>query len=70
MIQPEDVDFGFPFQPYHIQESFMKKVFDVLSNEQFGIFESRKFHIVINCEVKEAQTELFYRICLAFCMFL
>ena len=48
MLQPENVDFGFPFQPYHIQESFMKKLFGVLSNEQFGIFESRKFHKGIN----------------------
>ena len=40
MSRPES--FGFPFQPYDIQESFMKKLFDVLSNEEFGIFESRE----------------------------
>merc|ERR1719412_3531848 len=33
-------DFGFPFQPYEIQEQFMKKLFEVLNNEQLGIFES------------------------------
>ena len=36
-------DFGFPFQPYEIQEEFMKKLFEVLSKEQLGIFESRKW---------------------------
>ena len=41
METPED--FGFPFQPYEIQESFMKKLFQVLNDKQFGIFESRKF---------------------------
>ena len=54
MNQSEDEDkfpdnFGFPFQPYDIQESFMKKLFNVLSNEQFGIFESRKFLIKYVC---------------------
>ena len=36
-------DFRFKFQPYDIQEKFMKELYAVLTNKQFGIFESRKF---------------------------
>ena len=40
METPED--FGFPFEPYEIQERFMKELYQVLSKEQLGIFESRE----------------------------
>ena len=41
METPED--FGFPFEPYEIQERFMKELYQVLSKEQLGIFESREW---------------------------
>lgn len=33
-------NFGFPYEPYNIQKDFMKALYDVLSNNQIGIFES------------------------------
>lgn len=33
-------DFNFPHQPYEIQQSFMSKLYQVLSNGKIGIFES------------------------------
>jgi len=33
-------DYGFPFQPYPIQENFMKELFKVLEEGKLGIFES------------------------------
>ncbi|KAI8330795.1 putative ATP-dependent RNA helicase DDX11 [Choanephora cucurbitarum] len=32
--------FGFPFEPYGIQKDFMKALYDTLSEEKIGIFES------------------------------
>lgn len=33
-------DFNFPFQPYGIQEEFMRELYRVLAEEKIGIFES------------------------------
>lgn len=33
-------DFNFPFKPYNIQLKFMRSLYQVLSNERIGIFES------------------------------
>ncbi|CAO3622306.1 unnamed protein product [Cunninghamella blakesleeana] len=33
-------NFGFPYEPYNIQSDFMKALYEVLSNNQIGIFES------------------------------
>lgn len=32
--------FPFPFQPYDIQDSFMRNLFDAINNRKIGIFES------------------------------
>ncbi|RKP23237.1 hypothetical protein SYNPS1DRAFT_18934 [Syncephalis pseudoplumigaleata] len=32
--------FGFPYQPYTIQEDFMKNLYSALEQRQVGIFES------------------------------
>ena len=33
-------DFPFPFEPYNIQEKFMRTLYDVLEEGKGGIFES------------------------------
>lgn len=32
--------FGFPFEPYPIQKDFMSNLYNALSQEKIGIFES------------------------------
>ncbi|GFT17894.1 hypothetical protein NPIL_177951 [Nephila pilipes] len=36
----EDVSFPFPFEPYDVQQSFMKNLYSVLQKGEIGIFES------------------------------
>ena len=36
----KEMSFEFPFQPYKIQEDFMKNLYDALENDKVGIFES------------------------------
>lgn len=38
-LEPPSV-FEFPFQPYPIQEEFMRKLFETLELKKLGVFES------------------------------
>ncbi|XP_075533464.1 ATP-dependent DNA helicase DDX11 [Dermacentor variabilis] len=39
-MEPDDVDFHFPFEPYPVQRAFMKALYTALSESKVGIFES------------------------------
>lgn len=53
-------EFLFPFPPYKIQKDFMKKLYSVLEEGKFGIFESPTGTVSI-CGLKYLCFNLYYK---------